>query len=199
VGSSTGTITIVTAGTCNLTATTTGSLLNDQDQLTKSLTIGGVFPPANSAVPLVAGTNRAGISLTSTNGSWTNSPTSYSYQWMSSATSGGTYANISGATASTYELAASDVGRYIRLSVVANNGSGGGAAALSATRGPVADFLTGVSPELSDPTPTSDGFTVDITNYSNVISYAFGNFSSIFSFTATTSRGSVSLAMELSL
>jgi len=194
VGSSTGTVTIVTAGTCNLTATTTGSLLKDQDQLTKSLTIGGVFPPANSTVPLVAGTNRAGISLTSTNGSWTNSPTSYSYQWMSSATSGGTYANISGATASSYELAASDVGRYIRLSVVANNGSGGGAAALSVTRGPVADFLTGVSPELSDPTPTSDGFTVDITNYSNVISYAFGNFSSIFSFTATTSRGSVSLA-----
>jgi len=165
IDASTGTITLVTAGSCNLTATTTGSLLNDQDQLTKSLTIGGVFPPVNSSVPVVAGTNRAGISLTSTNGSWTNSPTSYTYQWMSSATSGGTYTNISGATASTYELAASDVGRYIRLSVVANNGSGGGAAALSAVRGPIADYLTGVAPELSDPTPTSDGFTVDITNY----------------------------------
>ena len=193
IDASTGTITIVATGTCNLTATTTGSLLNDQDQLTKSLTIGGVFPPVNSSVPVVAGTNRAGISLTSTNGSWTNSPTSYTYQWMSSATSGGTYTNISGATASTYELAASDVGRYIRLSVVANNGSGGGAAALSAVRGPIADYLTGVAPELSDPTPTSDGFTVDITNYSNVISYAVGNFSSIFSFAATTSGGSVSL------
>ena len=193
VGSSTGTITIVTSGTCNLTATTTGSLLNDQDQLTKSLTIGGVFPPVNSSVPVVAGTNRAGISLTSTNGSWTNSPTSYTYQWMSSATSGGTYTNIAGATASTYELGASDVGRYIRFSVVASNGSGGGAAALSVSRGPISDFLTGVAPELSDPTPTSDGFTVDITNYSNVVSYAFGNFSSIFSFAATTSGGSVSL------
>jgi hypothetical protein len=193
VGSSTGTITIVTSGTCNLTATTTGSLLNDQDQLTKSITIGGVFPPVNSSVPVVAGTNRAGISLTSTNGSWTNSPTSYSYQWMSSATSGGTYTNIAGATASTYELGASDVGRYIRLSVVASNGSGGGAAALSVSRGPISDFLTGVAPELSDPTPTSDGFTVDITNYSNVVSYAFENFSSIFSFAATTSGGSVSL------
>ena len=193
VDASTGTITIVTSGTCNLTATTTGSLLNDQDQLTKSLTIGGVFPPVNSSVPVVAGTNRAGISLTSTNGSWTNSPTSYTYQWMSSATSGGTYTNIAGATASTYELGASDVGRYIRFSVVASNGSGGGAAALSVSRGPISDFLTGVAPELSDPTPTSDGFTVDITNYSNVVSYAFGNFSSIFSFAATTSGGSVSL------
>jgi len=193
VGSATGTITIVASGTCNLSATTIGSLLNDQDQLTKSLTIGGVFPPVNSSVPVVAGTNRAGISLTSTNGSWTNSPTSYTYQWMSSATSGGTYTNIAGATASTYELGASDVGRYIRLSVVASNGSGGGAAALSVSRGPISDFLTGVAPELSDPTPTSDGFTVDITNYSNVVSYAFGNFSSIFSFAATTSGGSVSL------
>ena len=193
VDASTGTITIVTSGTCNLTATTTGSLLNDQDQLTKSLTLGGVFPPVNSSVPVVAGTNRAGISLTSTNGSWTNSPTSYTYQWMSSATSGGTYTNIAGATASTYELGASDVGRYIRFSVVASNGSGGGAAALSVSRGPISDFLTGVAPELSDPTPTSDGFTVDITNYSNVVSYAFGNFSSIFSFAATTSGGSVSL------
>ena len=194
VDASTGTITIVTSGTCNLTATTAGSLLNDQDQLTKSITIGGVFPPVNSTVPLVTGTNRAGMTLTaSTNGSWTNSPTSYSYQWMSSATSGGTYTNIAGATASTYELGASDVGRYIRLSVVASNGSGGGAAALSVSRGPISDFLTGVAPELSDPTPTSDGFTVDITNYSNVVSYAFGNFSSIFSFAATTSGGSVSL------
>jgi hypothetical protein len=194
IDASTGTITLVATGTCNLTATTTGSLLNDQDQLTKSLTIAGVFPPANSAVPLVAGTNRAGLSLTSTNGSWTNSPTSYSYQWMSSATSGGTYANISGATASTYELAASDVGRYIRLSVVANNGSGGGAAALSATRGPVADYLTGVAPELSDPTPTDDGFTVEITNYSNVVSYALENYSTLFSFSASTTGGSVSLS-----
>ena len=194
VGSATGAITIVASGTCNLTATTTGSLLNDQDQLTKSITIGGVFPPVNSTVPLVTGTNRAGMTLTaSTNGSWTNSPTSYTYQWMSSATSNGIYTNISGATASTYDLDASDVDRYIRLSVVASNGSGGGAAALSVSRGPISDFLTGVAPELSDPTPTSDGFTVDITNYSNVVSYAFGNFSSIFSFTATTSGGSASL------
>ena len=193
VDASTGTITIVTSGTCNLTATTTGSLLNDQDQLTKSLTIGGVFPPVNSSVPVVAGTNRAGISLTSTNGSWTNSPTSYSYQWKSSATSGGIYSDILGATASTYELAASDVGRYVRLSVIASNAVGVSAAALSVSRGPISDFLTGVAPELSDPTPTSDGFTVDITNYSNVVSYAFGNFSSIFSFAATTSGGSVSL------
>ena len=193
IDASTGTITLVTAGSCNLTATTTGSLLNDQDQLTKSLTIGGVFPPVNSSVPVVAGTNRAGISLTSTNGSWTNSPTSYSYQWKSSATSGGIYSDILGATASTYELAASDVGRYVRLSVIASNAVGVSAAALSVSRGPISDFLTGVAPELSDPTPTSDGFTVDITNYSNVVSYAFGNFSSIFSFAATTSGGSVSL------
>ena len=192
VDASTGTVTIVTSGTCNLSATTTGSLLNDQDQITKTLTM--LSPPANTTVPLVTGVNRAGMTLTaSTNGSWTNSPTSYTYQWMSSATSNGIYTNISGATASTYDLDASDVDRYIRLSVVASNGSGGGAAALSVSRGPISDFLTGVAPELSDPTPTSDGFTVDITNYSNVVSYAFGNFSSIFSFSASTTRGSVSL------
>jgi hypothetical protein len=183
VGSSTGTITIVTSGTCNLTATTTGFLLNDQDQLTKSLTIGGVFPPANSTVPLVTGTNRAGMTLTaSTNGTWTNSPTSYSYQWMSSATSNGTYTNVVGATSSTYDLDANDVGRYIKLEVIASNGSGPSSAALSTAGGPIADFLTGVAPELSDPTPTSDGFSVSITNYSNVNTYA-----------ATTSSGSVSL------
>lgn len=187
----TGTVTLVAAGTCNLTATAAGSLLNDQDQQTKSLTIAGVFPPANSSVPIVAGTNRAGITLSSTNGSWTNSPTSYTYQWKSSATSGGTYTNISGATASTYELASSDVGRYIKLFVTANNSSGSSTAS-STARGPIADYLTGVAPELSDPTPTEDGFTVDITNYSNVISYALGDFSSIFSFSASTTRGSVS-------
>ncbi|SPF53923.1 exported hypothetical protein [Candidatus Desulfosporosinus infrequens] len=38
-----------------------------------------------------------------------------SYQWMSSATSGGTYTAITGATAVTYTPVAGDVGNYLEV------------------------------------------------------------------------------------
>jgi hypothetical protein len=179
----TGTITIVSAGTCNLTATSLGNLLNDQDQLTRSLTISGLFPPSVTSAPTVSGTNRAGLILTTTSGTWSNSASSYSYQWQSSATSGANYTDIAGAVLPTYELAAADVGRYIKVSVVANNASGASSAWLSSARGPIADYLPGLTPVLSTATATDDGFTFSVTNYS-----------ASYTFTATTTSGSVSIS-----
>ena len=52
------------------------------------------------------------------------SPTSYAYQWQRCAADGSSCANIPGATAATYTLAASDVGHTIRTAVSAHNGAG---------------------------------------------------------------------------
>ena len=83
--------------------------------------------PVNSAVPVISGTAQAGQTLTTTNGTWTNSPTSYAYQWYDSDTSNA----ISGATSSTYVLQASDVGHQIKVSVTAANTAGSSSPAMS--------------------------------------------------------------------
>jgi len=88
--------------------------------------------PANSAVPTISGTTTFGQVLTTTTGTWSNSPT-YSYQWSRAATSGGSYTNISGATSSTYTLVTADVGQYLKSTVTATNGSGSASATSSAT------------------------------------------------------------------
>jgi hypothetical protein len=86
--------------------------------------------PVNTALPVISGTVQVGDVLTSSTGTWTNSPTSYSYQWKANGTA------ISGATASTYTLIASQVGDTITVTVTATN-SKGSTPATSASVGPV--------------------------------------------------------------
>jgi hypothetical protein len=87
--------------------------------------------PVNSALPAISGQTIQGSALTTSDGTWSNSPTSYTYQWQDCNTSGAACTNISGATSSTYTLAGSDVGDTLRAVVTATN-SGGSASATSA-------------------------------------------------------------------
>jgi hypothetical protein len=77
---------------------------------------------------------------------------------------------------------AADVGRFIKVSVIANNAGGASTAWLSSARGSIDDYLAGLNPVLSTATATDDGFTFTITNYS-----------ASYTFAATTTSGSVSL------
>ena len=88
------------------------------------ITTSAVSAPVNTVVPSISGTTTYGQVLTTTNGSWNNSPTSYSYQWSRAASSGGSYTNISGAISSTYSLVAADVGQYLKATVTATNAGG---------------------------------------------------------------------------
>ena len=97
-------------------------------------------PPTNSAVPVLTGTARTGQSLSATTGSWTGSPTSYSYQWQRSLTSGGSLVDIAAATSNTYVVSESDVGYFITASVSATNGIGTSSAALSSATTAVVDI-----------------------------------------------------------
>jgi hypothetical protein len=77
----------------------------------------------NSVLPAISGDFKSGETLSVTSGTWAGSPTSYSYQWKSAATSGGSYSNV-GSTSSTYELTDDDIGRYFKVEVNATNING---------------------------------------------------------------------------
>lgn len=91
-----------------------------------------ISAPVNSALPTISGTPTQGQTLTAITGAWSNSPSSYAYQWKRSGV------NISGATASTYLLVAGDVGATITVAVTASNAGGAGTAATSAATAAIA-------------------------------------------------------------
>ena len=74
--------------------------------------------PANTAAPVASGSLTVGSTLSCTQGTWTNSPTSYAYQWQR----GG--ANISGATSSSYVTVSADGGTSVGCLVTATNAAG---------------------------------------------------------------------------
>lgn len=88
--------------------------------------------PANTVAPTVTGTATNSLTLTATNGTWTNFPTSFTYQWFRctarvSAAANALPAgctNISGATASTYTLTDADVSRFVGVAVTGTNAIG---------------------------------------------------------------------------
>ena len=89
------------------------------------------IPPVSLTAPQISGMAMQGQTLATDNGTWINSPTSYTYQWEDCDSSGANCANISGATASSYALTANDVNHSIRMVVTGTN-AGGSAPASSA-------------------------------------------------------------------
>ncbi len=98
-------------------------------------------PPVNTAAPAVSGTAQQGQTLAASTGSWSNSPSSYAYQWQDCSSSS-SCSNVSGATSSSYVLQSSDVGKTIDVVVTASNG-GGSASKASAQTGVVTSASTG--------------------------------------------------------
>ena len=80
--------------------------------------------PANTAPPTITGTASVGQTLTAENGTWTNSPTTYQYQWLRCGATGESCVGIPGATAKTYLVVAADRGHTLRVRVTAVNADG---------------------------------------------------------------------------
>lgn len=93
--------------------------------------------PVNTVQPVVSGTATEGEQLSCTTGTWTNSPTSYAYQWYTvlldesnNAILDEVYgepipdAEIVGATSSTYTIDGAYVGERLTCGVIATNAQG---------------------------------------------------------------------------
>jgi hypothetical protein len=87
--------------------------------------------PGNTTPPSVSGTAKVGQSLTVSNGTWTGSPTSYTYQWQRCTS--GTCTNVAGATSQSYTVRAADAGHTLRAVVTATNADGSSTANSSQT------------------------------------------------------------------
>jgi Cellulase (glycosyl hydrolase family 5)/Ig domain of plant-specific actin-binding protein len=119
-----------------------------------------VSAPANTALPQITGTAQAGQTLTTSNGTWSGSPTGYAYQWKRCDSAGANCAVITGATAKTFALTSTDVGKTLRVDVTASN-TAGSATATSAQTAAVAAASTG--DVYSQPVPrygVSPGYTI---------------------------------------
>lgn len=92
-----------------------------------------LLAPTNSVIPSISGNTNFGETLTATNGTWANSPTSYTYQWSRASVSGGSYSNIAGATNQSYVLVSADVNQYLKVTVTATNAAGSTSSVSTAT------------------------------------------------------------------
>jgi hypothetical protein len=80
--------------------------------------------PQNTAIPQISGTAKEGETLSASNGTWSNTPTAYAYQWRRCASDGTACGDITGATKQTYPVVAADIGHTLRVVVTASNADG---------------------------------------------------------------------------
>jgi len=125
--------------------------------------------PVNTAPPTISGTPQVGQTLTASNGTWSNSPTAFTYQWLRCNTSGGSCVSVANGTQKTYTLVGADAAHKMRVRVTASNAdgnasaesdptatvqrSGGGAGSPRATDTPI---VSG-TPEQGEVLTTDDG------------------------------------------
>ncbi|MGV3562795.1 MAG: hypothetical protein ACO1ON_05875 [Nocardioides sp.] len=67
----------------------------------------------NRSLPVVSGTAKVGEQLSTTNGTWTNEPTSFTYQWLADGVA------VTGATQQTFVLTATQAGKRMSVRVTA--------------------------------------------------------------------------------
>jgi hypothetical protein len=85
--------------------------------------------PQRTASPSIAGTPQQGQTLTASTGNWNGAqPITFAFQWLRCDANGDACADVPAATAKTYVAQAADVGKTIRVRVLARNSSGSSSA-----------------------------------------------------------------------
>ena len=143
-----------------------GTIINDNwMEGWQAITSGPPAAPVNTLLPNVTGVAIVGDILTTDDGTWTGSPTSYAYQWKRGATNIGTNAN-------TYTLVNADAGQSITCVVTATNGGGSTPATSNAVQ--IQNFFT----TQWTTTSTFETITLPYSNggtYSGTIDWGDGN------------------------
>ncbi|HEV3093341.1 MAG TPA: choice-of-anchor Q domain-containing protein [Solirubrobacteraceae bacterium] len=109
----------------------TGSCSFSPMSASESVTAEFSSVPLNTGLPVISGTPQGGRTLSTSNGTWTGAPISYTYQWEDCNSSGASCTSIVGATELEYTLTEADLAHTIRVAVVAHNASGASAPATS--------------------------------------------------------------------
>lgn len=117
-------------------------------------------PPANTSLPTIDGTAKAGSLLAADVGIWSGLPSGYAYQWELCDGTGANCTDISGATDVTYTPAPGDADSTVRVEVVATNDVGSSAPVESGPSAVIAGSTTPVNQTLPtiDGTAQQDGF-----------------------------------------
>jgi IPT/TIG domain-containing protein len=142
--------------------------------------------PAVETAPSISGTAEQGQTLTASHGAWSNSPSSYQQQWMLCSSAGASCTAISGATASTYTLPSSAVGKTFRVQVSASNASGTGSPAVSSASAEVisdAPAITGFTPSSG---VTGSSVTITGTAFTGATAVKFGSLTATFTVKSST-------------
>jgi len=134
---------------------TATNAVGDSSPVTTSASAQIVPPaPVNLTVPEITGQPIGGHDLTASPGTWTGSPTDYSYTWRRcSPSSPDTCSDIAGATAATYTVTTDDSGLTIRVHVTATNAGGDSDPAESA---PTAPAVGGIPANVDPPDFSGD-------------------------------------------
>ena len=121
--------------------------------------------PWNQTAPSISGTVAVGQALTAANGTWSNTPTGYTYQWQRCDAAGANCVAIAGATGGTYTLTSADSGSTIVVQVTASNANGTGQTATSSQTAvvPASDGSGTLTSPTSTVTAGSTGNTIAFT------------------------------------
>ncbi len=118
--SSDGVVTAVAQGSTQISVSAGGITSN---LITITVAAPGSGPPISTALPVVTATDRTThLDLAASTGSWSNSPTTFSYRWLRNGSA------IAGATLATYTTTVADQGTSVAAVVIAMNGVGSTAA-----------------------------------------------------------------------
>jgi hypothetical protein len=109
-----------------LTCTVTASNAGGAGTPVTSAGVTVIAPPLNTAPPAVSGNPVVGGVLTCSTGTWSGTPTSFTYQWYRAGVP------IAGATSNTYLVQVGDEGQTLTCVVTASNGAGPAGAVTSA-------------------------------------------------------------------
>jgi hypothetical protein len=112
------------------------------DGVAYSVSTAKVGAPYNTLAPAISGTLRVGNVQTVSTGTWSGSPT-YTYQWQTSS-DGIAWANISGATSSTYTVTYTVANLRLRAQVSATNATDTATATSQVVQGFLAPIATAV-------------------------------------------------------